>query len=372
MSPKPKKSHESHSSHTSHITHHKSGSIHKTPHNTYRARIRIDGTRHQCTFKTIALAKAWIEDLQFTALRSSAPLTPDEYRDAQLAFDELPDNVTLLDAVRAYNRAATTPDATLTVADAVTTYLADKAAAGLRPRSIKTVRLILGYLPQNAQLNTIRTQQIDDTLRGRSATTRNNHIRAMRTFFRWCEHRNLIDHNPTAGVTKARRDPAPPGILTVDQTRALLEAARDHDPELLPYFVLGLYCGIRTAELSRLTGLDIDLENARVRVPASAGKTRVARYTDIPENAVRWLQLHKLPTGRLLTPRKRIEAIRAKAGITQWPPNAMRHSFATYHLALHQNAPHTAHQLGHRSPQTLYQHYRNLVTAEAAQQYFQV
>ncbi len=40
----------------------------------------------------------------------------------------------------------------------------------------------------------------------------------------------------------------------------------------------------------------------------------------------------------------------AAAGVATWPHNVMRHSFASYHLALHRDAPLTAHELGHSSP----------------------
>ena len=49
----------------------------------------------------------------------------------------------------------------------------------------------------------------------------------------------------------------------------------------------------------------------------------------------------------------------------------MRHSFATYHLALFQSADQTALQLGHsRSTEMLFQNYRNLATESQGHAYF--
>jgi integrase len=67
---------------------------------------------------------------------------------------------------------------------------------------------------------------------------------------------------------------------------------------------------------------------------------------------------------------KRLVSIRAKAGIDHWAGDVMRHSFATYHLALHRNAPATALEMGHSGVQMLYSNYRGLATGEAAGEYF--
>ena len=48
-----------------------------------------------------------------------------------------------------------------------------------------------------------------------------------------------------------------------------------------------------------------------------------------------------------------------------WPQNAPRHSFCSYHLAMHQNAGKTALEAGH-SEQMLFAHYREIVTREDA------
>jgi integrase len=70
--------------------------------------------------------------------------------------------------------------------------------------------------------------------------------------------------------------------------------------------------------------------------------------------------------------RKRLDAVRLAAGIKEWPNDAARHSFATYHLALHQNSALTSHELGHRNPNTLFKHYRNLATKAEGEAYFAI
>jgi hypothetical protein len=62
--------------------------------------------------------------------------------------------------------------------------------------------------------------------------------------------------------------------------------------------------------------------------------------------------------------------LREKHGIA-WPRNVTRHCFVSYHLAGFQNAGKTALEAGH-SEQMLFAHYRELVTPEAAAEYWNI
>jgi integrase len=85
----------------------------------------------------------------------------------------------------------------------------------------------------------------------------------------------------------------------------------------------------------------------------------------------KWLTAYP-PYGQITGPnfRHELDYVIDAAGIRPWPQNALRHSFATYYLALSQDAAKTAHELGHASPDMLYKHYRGLSTQAAAKAYF--
>jgi integrase len=70
--------------------------------------------------------------------------------------------------------------------------------------------------------------------------------------------------------------------------------------------------------------------------------------------------------------RKKLDAIRKDAGLTRWPKNGLRHSFASYRLAATHDAPRVASELGHTSPQMLYSTYRELVLPEEAERYWKI
>ena len=54
-----------------------------------------------------------------------------------------------------------------------------------------------------------------------------------------------------------------------------------------------------------------------------------------------------------------------------WPHNVTRHTFVSYHLAGGENAAKTALEAGH-TEQMLFAHYRELVTPEAAAEFFAI
>jgi hypothetical protein len=72
------------------------------------------------------------------------------------------------------------------------------------------------------------------------------------------------------------------------------------------------------------------------------------------------------PWGR----RKALVVDRARAGITDWPPNALRHSYASYHLAHFSDASRLALEMGHTSPHLIFRFYRGVVLPEHAVRYW--
>jgi hypothetical protein len=70
--------------------------------------------------------------------------------------------------------------------------------------------------------------------------------------------------------------------------------------------------------------------------------------------------------------RLRTEADRDRAGLREnWPNNALRHSFGSYHLAHFKDAPALALQMGN-SPDVIFRHYRELVKPKEAKRYWQI
>src|SRR5262249_46221062 len=152
--------------------------------------------------------------------------------------------------------------------------------------------------------------------------------------------------NPVTDVKKVRLSAeSRPGILEVEEVARLLEAA---DEATLPYWAIGIFGGLRSAELERLAWENVHLKDKLIEVPALSSKTASRRFVDIRANLAKWLEPYRDRRGLICPPglRKRLEADRAAAGITSWPVNAARHSYASYHLAAFKDPKKLSLELG--------------------------
>ena len=75
--------------------------------------------------------------------------------------------------------------------------------------------------------------------------------------------------------------PATIGILTVAQTQALMDAC---PAAIVPAVAVGLFAGLRAAEIGRLDWTDIDFGHRFIEVKARASKTAQRRHVAISAN----------------------------------------------------------------------------------------
>lgn len=184
--------------------------------------------------------------------------------------------------------------------------------------------------------------------------------------------------------------------LKVDEARNLLRAAHaSGDSGQLGALVLRLFCGVRTTEVCQLDWKEVRwLEpSPYVHIPKGKAKKRRIRLIDIPANALAWLKLCNPPAEGRIVPTigdkwkdvkyycVRFRRIVKAAGIgktaddgsweSEWLNNDTRHSFGSYHYALHGDALKTAGLMGHKQNDTvLFDHYRTLVHKADAEAFF--
>jgi len=70
--------------------------------------------------------------------------------------------------------------------------------------------------------------------------------------------------------------------------------------------------------------------------------------------------------------RNKLEVDRQRAGLSKWPSNALRHSFASYHLAHFCDAAKLALEMGHRDQKLIFANYRELVKPQEAAKYWNI
>lgn len=176
------------------------------------------------------------------------------------------------------------------------------------------------------------------------------------------------------------------GILTPQETLRLLTCA---DERILPVIAIGAFAGLRTSELETIEWSEVKLGEGHIRVRARSAKSSRNRLIPIPSCLSDWLRPVAKPEGRIwpVNGRKLLNDSKRRAGfgnpdsrtteekargvqLSPWPENALRHSFASYHLAHHKNAGELALQMGHTDTRIIFQHYRELVTPKEASSYW--
>ena len=294
-----------------------------------------------------------------------------------------PFNATIRDAVNFYLPHLHATNRTCTAVELVAELLKVKEADGASERYLSDLRSRLTQFAavfDGKPVAEITAPQIDEWLRSLadketgkrlSPVTRNNFRRVLIVAFNFAKENGYCVGNPAERSAKAKVIENAVGILTVDQTARLLENA---PAELVPYVAIGAFAGLRRAELERLDWKEIDLQSNLIEVTATKAKSARRRFVKIQPNLARWLQPFAQPSGNV-TPsayRELLDSAREAAGIQQWPQNALRHSFASYHLAKFNDAAALALELGHSNSNLVFQHYRQLVKPKHAEGYWKI
>ena len=169
----------------------------------------------------------------------------------------------------------------------------------------------------------------------------------------------------------AKAPPEPVGILNVEEMTQLMNAASE---ETLPYFAIGAFAGLRAAEIERLDWREVDLKGGLIEVTALKSKTARRRLVNVLPNLSAWLKPVVKRAGAVVPAnlRKALLSTREAAQIERWPSNALRHSFASHHIAHFNDAAALALQLGHANTSMIFQHYREVVKPKEAARYWRI
>jgi integrase len=296
---------------------------------------------------------------------------------AQECTDKLSEfGKTIDDATRFYLRHLKASERSCTVAALVDELLKAKKADGASARYVADLGYRLSHFASTfgeETVSTITSAQIDDWLRALnlSLISRNNYRRVVLTMFGFAVQRGYAIDNPAERTAKAKVVGDAPGILTVQQTANLLVVA---SPESLPYVAIGAFAGLRRAELQRLDWSDVHFPDNLIEVTAKNAKAARRRFVKIQPNLREWLIPVRKNSGKVAPDdfRRQFDAARVAAGIVEWPDNALRHSFASYHLAKFRNQNALALEMGHTNSNMIFEHYRQLVKPKDAERYWNI
>jgi len=217
----------------------------------------------------------------------------------------------------------------------------------------------------------------------RSPRTINNDRDALVTLFGFAKKRGYLpkDIDTAAELTEKRKDKGGDiQILTPENYTLLL----NYTPNpFLPLVALGGLAGLRTAEIARLEWNEINFREKHITVAAGKAKTGSRRIVPILPRLEALLRPLAKHDGKVLPYQNEQSMMnqwsRAKARmlddqgklLVEVPTNSLRHSFASYRLAVVKSAEQTALEMGN-SPRKLFTNYRELVTARQAEKWFAV
>jgi integrase len=303
---------------------------------------------------------------------------PDALRVEAIECCELlqPFGVTLRDAVKFYTAHLKAVTGSRTVREVVADLLAARSADGMSPRYLGDLRVRLGRFALSfgeEMVAGISAARIDEWLRGLGvgAVTRNTFRRRLAVLFNFAKRRGYVTENPVADVERAKERETEIEILSASQVARLLESASS---DMLPFWAIGAFAGLRRAEIERLTWREIDFDADVIEVKASKSKTASRRLVTIQPNLREWLSPYRTCIGRVcpVNLQRKINDDRERVGLrAEWPQNALRHSFGSYHIARFNDAAKLALEMGN-SPATIFRHYRQVVKPKDAERYWKI
>jgi integrase len=323
-------------------------------------------------FKNAELRRNGIEHAEFpTALRVMA-------QSCAARLDEF--GRTIADATEHYIAHLQATERSCTAEQLTKELLAAKKADGIGRRHLWDIHSRLGKFAQRFDgqpVATITSAQIDDWLRSLPVgpLTRNHYRNVVSLAFNYAIGRRYAVENPAEQTAKVKVPHTEIGILTVTETTRLLE---NTEPDLLPYVAIGLFAGLRPSEIERLDWSDINFKSGLIKVEAVKGtrrNTRRRRFVKIMPNLREWLTPFRKLKGHVAPPenfRWFFERARKRAELLEhWKGDAMRHSFASYHLARFKDEKALALEMGN-SPDVIIARYRELVTPKDAANFWKI
>jgi integrase len=289
-----------------------------------------------------------------------------------------PHDVSILEAAKYYEKHVLAYKKAPIVKDLVERYLADSINRGLRPRSIGDLRHRLNSFAidfGDSRLSDITLDEVKEWIQDDQweMRTRINYLTKISQLYGYAIRHKWADSNLTEHIDRPAVDETTPEIFTVEQTGQLL--AHAHECNLLPYIAIGLFAGVRSAEMMRLDSKNINFEGQTLTIGADIAKKRSQRIIDMQPTLLAWLEpvKDKLKAGGLIADangfRKNKARLLEAAQISDWPANGLRHSFGSYHYAMFRNADDTSHQMGN-SVDIVHKHYKTLVPRSEAEEFW--
>ena len=270
----------------------------------------------------------------------------------------------------------------VTLATASEAWLEFKS--GLRSKTLSGYRETLRKLEvlEEELMADVTAEQVEQCLKGVSASSFAAHRRNARALFTWAAKRGWCE----LGIIQSIEQPVLPQrneieTLSPHEARAILTAAEDYYPDAVPAFAIALFAGVRSAELHKLRWRDV--KDDGIEISSETAKKKKRRFINFNPTLKAWLANATRPVEDtfLVTPsnwREKSKAVRRlarfdisarllsklkpkpklKKPTRHWPQNALRHTHASAAIASGATITDLIFAFGHgQGEQLLREHY---------------
>ena len=304
-----------------------------------------------------------------TSFRSNEELRLAELAHKRLkGFSESVDLIQAVDYFIKHHRKTTA----IAPVDAVLEFSEARRRRGNREKSIEVTQSVLRAFAESCGVATVSELTKDHLERWALSPevglrTRRDRRDALYNWMEFLVKKGYAAMNLAAHIDRPKIQYGTPGVLSVEQARALLNAAFEDEGgyrvvkgSMLPYFSICLLSGIRPDEVKRLSGNWENVVFGNNLIWGFMAKTNRQRAVEIPLNLrviLEWCREQGLEPGFFST--RVFKRVRKAAGVgTAWCNDVLRHTYASHHYALNHNLDFLAKNMGN-SKEVLERSYLN-------------
>lgn len=367
---------------------------------SYRVTATIRGKQRKKSFSDLARAQSlqqrWEQLRQEGEKRrpKRTHLSAAQIREAEAAFELIKnENVGIVDAAKQLLIQKTKRPPEVTFADALQQFLFEKEVLSTAQHESYRIRgeNFRDYIGATTLLSKVQTSDIYRWLRSKGSTTAplgkktwNNYRNDLSAIFAWFmkKPRRWISENPIEGIVKFPKRSLRPRAtrrLEPEVCQELMSYLEEEKPEWCTFFTLTLFLGVRpdmrSGEIWKLAqcvardGAALYFQNGYLHLSAEITKEGTARLTTIPANVGAWLDLYP-PTPTRICPGSYSEYRKIRAGFGI-PPDGMRHTAISAHVARHGSLANAAMEFG-CSESVIRTHYFARMGPGAAERFYMI
>lgn len=356
--------------------------------------VRGPGEQKNRFFKTEREGKAYADKLETKLLNYGrvGSLTGTQELEARGIYEILPPGVNARDMVDAGIEAYEARNKSATFLALFDEYLAvteKKERLGIYIDQLRSTRNRLKELHDRFVCD-IMPEEIESVLsrlnNGNPLTggARNGIMTTLTAVFNFgIKKKRYLTLNPIHSLEYAVRPRLNPPVIPNYQVEKMLNYALENELEFLPVLIIGFFCGVRPyGEMLKIEWSDLwDSEkdyawDGELTIRPEVSKTGRARFPKLSANAQAWLKAYidrgGVTTGKLFpysvhVRNGRLRTVSRAAGISEWPRQAMRHTFCSCYLGSGGEINELVKMSGHRSVDVMWTHYyRGIPKEEAA------